>query len=239
MPTDSPHDLLVNPDPRVLTVWSDIGCPWATLALHTVHAAARARGVELLVDHRIFPLELFNRQPTPKLILDAEVVQIAAALPELGWRQWRAPEATYPVTILPAMEAVQAAKDEAVGGLVASDELDTALRRAFYAEGRCISIPSVILDIAEECKHVDAGSLADAVRRGAGRAEVYAHWEVAKGPEVQGSPHLYTADGWAAHNPGASYRWTASPADGGLPHLRGYDPSWADALLDRLDHPAR
>src|SRR2546421_5874458 len=157
-------------DPAVVTVWSDIGCPWATLALHTLRARARERGQRLFVDHRAFPLELFNRRPTPKAILDAEVAVIGSHRPELGWAPWVAAEATYPVTTLPAMEAVQAAKDLAVGGLTGSDELDAALRRAFYTEGRCISLHPVILDVAEGCPPVDADALAAALAEGAGRA---------------------------------------------------------------------
>ncbi len=49
-----------------MTVWSDLGCPWATLALHTLRASAAERGQELVIDHRAFPLELFNREPTAK-----------------------------------------------------------------------------------------------------------------------------------------------------------------------------
>lgn len=106
----------MQPGPPTITVWSDIGCPWATLALHTLHAAAAQRGAELLIDHRAFPLELFNREPTPKPIIDVELVAIAGLRPELDWRPWPGPDSTYPVTMLPALEAVQAAKNPAVGG---------------------------------------------------------------------------------------------------------------------------
>ncbi|SFL36566.1 DsbA family oxidoreductase [Geodermatophilus ruber] len=228
---------LRNPAPGVVTVWSDIGCPWASLALHTLHRRAAERDDPLLVDHRAFPLELFNRRGTPKLIIDVEVVAIAAHCPDLGWRPWTQPDSTYPVTMLPAMEAVQAAKDPAVGGLRASDELDAALRRAFYAEGRCISVHSVILDVAEQCAHVDAAALAGALARGAGRREVYAQWEVAQRPDVQGSPHLFAAGGFATHNPGATYHWTAAPPDG-FPRLEEYRTEWAEELLDLLSRGA-
>ncbi|HEX5567839.1 MAG TPA: dithiol-disulfide isomerase, partial [Streptomyces sp.] len=213
--------------------WSDIGCPWATLALHTLHTAARERGRRLLVDHRAFPLELVPRQPTPKPIVDAETVVIAARRPELGWRLWSGPESQYPVTTLPALEAVQAAKDPAVGGLPASDELDTALRRAFYADNRCISVHAVILDVASQCEHVRVAALAEALARGSGRAEVYAQWRQARGSHVQGSPHLFAPGGWEAHNPGAVFHWTGDPNRGGLPFLESYSTSWAEELLDR------
>jgi predicted DsbA family dithiol-disulfide isomerase len=219
---------------ETITLWSDLSCPWATLAMHTLHAAAARRNIKPLIDHRAFPLELFNRMPTPKYIVDAEIVTIAGHLPELGWRRWSAPDSTYPVTILPAMEAVQAAKGEAVGGLAASDELDSALRKAFFVDGRCISLHSVILEVAEECPSVNTSALAAALAAGAGRAELYQQYETAQGPQVQGSPHLFGPNGFAAHNPGVTYHWTSPPPAGGFPRLDAYDPTWAEDLLDSL-----
>ncbi|HCA88132.1 MAG TPA: dithiol-disulfide isomerase [Streptomyces sp.] len=218
----------------VVTVWSDVGCPWASLALHTLHAAADERGQEVRIDHRAFPLELFNRRPTLKHIVEPEVIVIAARRPELGWRIWSPPESDYPSSTLLAMEAVQAAKTPVVGGLRASDELDSALRHAFFADSRCISIVTEILDIATACEYVDANALAEALERGVGRAEVYEHWRTAAGAGVQGSPQLFAADGYAAHNPGADFEWTADQNAGGLPRLDAYDSSWTQDLLDRL-----
>ncbi|MEU6525251.1 DsbA family protein [Streptomyces sp. NPDC046924] len=218
----------------VLTVWSDIGCPWGTLALCTLRAEARRTGTELLVDHRAFPLELFNRQPTPKRIVDAETVVIAAARPELGWRLWSAPDSSYPSTLLPALEAVQAAKDPAVGGLIGSDELDAALRHAFYVDSRCIAVHAEILTVAEECPHIDTAALEEALASGAGRRAVYDQWRTARGGGIQGSPHLFAPDGWEAHNPGVEFRWTADPTDGGLPQVLRWHPRWAADLLSRL-----
>ncbi|MBT2369085.1 DsbA family protein [Streptomyces sp. ISL-10] len=232
-------DSLLSSEPRTVTVWSDIGCPWATLALHTLHAAANQRGAELVVDHRAFPLELFNSQSTPKPIIDAEVVAIGAKVPALGWRLWSAPEHAYPVTTLPAMEAVQAAKAPEVGGLRASDQLDAALRHAFYAESRCVSITSEILAVAEACPLVDGKALAEALERGEGRATVHRHFAVAQGPRVQGSPHLFTAAGVDVHNPGADFRWTANPQKGGFPDFRAYSADWADEVLDSVAGPQK
>ncbi|WP_312872275.1 DsbA family oxidoreductase [Amycolatopsis dendrobii] len=227
-------EVLMRADPGVVTVWSDIGCPWATLALTTLRTAARNRGHEPLIDHRAFPLELFNWQPTPKLILDAEIVAIAGRRPELGWRLWTGAEHQYPVTTLPAMEAVQAAKHPDIGGLAASDQFDEALRHAFYVDGRCVSLHPVILDVAAQCDRVDESALAEALARGDGRAEIYQDWEIARGPRVQGSPHLFASGGYDRHNPGATYHWTAPPGKG-FPLLEDYSTEWANTLLDQLD----
>ena len=243
---DDHRDELANPDPATVTVWSDLSCPWATLALHTLHLAATERGADLLIDHRTFPLELFNRSPTPKELVDAEVTVIAGRFPGLGWQLWHGPLHAYPATLLPAMEAVQAAKDPAVGGLRASDELDQALRHAFFVDSQCISIHPVILDIAERCATVDNRELARLLAHGQGRAEVYRQWRTGQGPGVQGSPHIFAAAGaFTVHNPGATYRWTARPPLGfplqqhGLPVFENYDPTWSEALLDDLGLASR
>ncbi len=224
---------LVNGDNSVVTVWSDIGCPWATLALHTLTRAADRRGVDLIIDHRSFPLELFNHRPTPKPITDAEVVAIAGYVRDLDWRQWSEPAWSFAVTTLPAMEAVQACKDEEVGGLRASTELDRALRHAFYVDHLCISILPIILDVARSCPHVNYSALEAALRMGRGRTEIFDQWAVAQRPEIICSPHLLTATGLVLSNPGAKYQWSGA-AESGFPRLNSYDAAWADEVLDSL-----
>lgn len=206
--------------PGVITVWSDISCPWATMALHTLRSRAAELGVRLDVDHRVFPLELINAEPTPHPAHDAEVAQITAVRADLGWAAWSGPPWAYPVTTLPALQAVQAAK---VQGLRAADALDGALRRAFYVEHRMISLLPVIEEIAQECPAVDAERLGDALRSGAGQAAVNTDLQVATGGTIQGSPHFWTADGAYAANPGVD-----DVAD-----FRHYDASWADDLIAR------
>src|SRR5699024_8708237 len=155
---DMPEQNMV---PGVITVWSDISCPWATMALHTLRGRAAELDVTLEVDHRVFPLELINAEPSPQPAHDAEVAQIAAVRADLGWAAWSGPSWAYPVTTLPALQAVQAAK---IQGLRAADALDAALRRAFYVEHRMISLVPVIEEIAQECPAVDAERLGDALR---------------------------------------------------------------------------
>lgn len=246
-----------NSNPHVLTVWSDIGCPWATLALHTLRSRAAERNERPLIDHRAFPLELFNTMPTPKFILDPELVAIAGLRPEVGWVPWQAHDATYPVTTLPALEAVQAAKQQEHDGLQASDALDAALRHALYVDSRCISLHGVILDVARQCPEVDVEHLSAALEHGKARAAVFAQWRTAGGdhlrhdtesdselptgsdgeerrgkrePAIKGSPHLFTVHGFAEQNPGATFHWTTPPPQG-FPRLDAYDTTWADAVL--------
>lgn len=211
-----------------LTVWSDVGCPWATLALHTLHDAAVRAGTTLDVTHRCFPLELFNEVPTPKGLLDVEMAGITGLRTELGWRPWSAADATYPVTLLPAMAAIRATA--ASQGNAAADQLDTALRAGLFVESRCISMHHVIRDVGAACPLVDADTLAADLASGAGITAVYADWQAAKDLHVQGSPQL-EVDGLVLVNPGVGQMtWTQGPGQGFL-RLESYDPGWAAALV--------
>src|SRR4051794_3624603 len=108
-----------------IVVWSEIACPWATLAMHRLRAKRAELGLQghVVLDHRAFPLELVNGRCTPKRILSAEVPVVGALAPEFGWQMWQAPNSEWPVTTVPALEAVQAAKEQSVD---ASEALDFA-----------------------------------------------------------------------------------------------------------------
>lgn len=209
---------LNNPQAGVITVWSDISCPWATLALHTLHHVAAERGARLTIDHRVFPLELLNRRPGSRPEHDEEVATITAVRTDLDWSRWEVDDWTFPATTLPALAAVQAAKQQ---GFEAADALDTALRRAFFVDQRCISLIPVIEDIARDCAQVDADALLEALHSGAGQATVFADFEAAGTGQIQGSPHVWTSDGPFAANPGVE----------DVEHFTDYDFTWVDRLL--------
>lgn len=218
--------------PGSLVVYSDIGCPWAHVAVWRLWDARRRLGLEERVrfDHRVFPLELFNSEPTPRNELEPEMPICASLAPRAGWQPWSGPDWAYPVTMLPAMEAVQAAKAQ---GLAASEALDRGLRRAFWGESRCISLRHVILEVASETDGLDLAPLADALDAGRARAEIFAQWEVAKTDAVQGSPHLFAPDGTNAQSPGLEMDW-AQGADGiWLPTILRDDASAYEDLVRR------
>ena len=144
--------------PGTIVVYSDIGCPWAHVAVARLHAARERLGLDDAVrfDHRAFALELANERPTPWPTLQAETPVTGALEPDAGWQMWDAPPWTWPVSTLPALEAVQAAKQQS---LRASEALDRALRRALFAQSRCVTMHHVILDVARHCADVDARAL--------------------------------------------------------------------------------
>ena len=213
-----------------IILWSDIGCPWAHVAVARLHRYRESLGVSFGVDHRAFPLELVNERPTPKRILDAEVPAAHAIEPDAGWQVWQGRESEWPVTTLIALEAVQAVKQEQ--GLAASETLDRALRRALFAESRCISLLPVVLDVAAACGVVDADRLEHDLHAGVGRAAVIGQWQEATSEKssVKGSPHLFLPDGRDAHNPGIRMHWEGDEGRG-FPIIDSDDPDVYENLL--------
>lgn len=222
---------MISAAPGTIQVWSDIGCPWAHAAVWRLWDARRRLGLEERVrfDHRVFPLELFNSQPTPRNELEPEIPACSSLAPRAGWQPWSAPDWAWPVTMLPAMEAVQAAKDQ---GLPASEALDRGLRRAFWAESRCVSLRHVILEVASETDGLDLDRLASALDAGTARRALFEQWEVAKTDAVAGSPHLFLPDGTNAENPGVETSWAEE--DGvWIPTIVRDDPSVYDEFVRR------
>jgi predicted DsbA family dithiol-disulfide isomerase len=218
--------------PGTIAVWADLGCPWSHAVVWRLWDARLRLGLEerVRLDHHAFPLELFNSEPTPKRRTDAEWQVARALAPSAGWQAWSAPAHTWPVTMLPPMEAVAAAKEQS---LAASEELDRALRRAFWAESRCISLRHVILEVAGECDAVDVAALADALDEGRARRSVLDDWATARGDEVRGSAHVFAPDGTNGQNPGITIGWEPEPGGEGRYGIEADDPSAIDELVRR------
>lgn len=212
-------------EPGTIQIWSDIGCPWAHVAVARLLRYRRQMGLEasVRIDHRPFPLELFNDRPTPFRTLAAEIPVLHSLEPEAGWQVWDAPPWQWPVTTLPALEAVQAAKYQS---LEASELLDVALRRALFAESRCVSMRSVILDVASKCDGVDEEAIAAALDAGTARRTVIAAWRQAADLGIEGSPHAIAPGGRGMHNPGVAMHLA-----GGFPVIESDDPSVYRLLL--------
>lgn len=220
---------MITADEGTIVIFGDIACPWAHLAVYRLLAARERLGLEdrVLLDHRAFPLELINRRPTPKPALDAEVAVLGAHEPEAAWQVWQGADYKYPVTTLPALEAVEAAKEQ---GLRASEQLDRALRLAFFAESKTISMRHVIEEVASGCSELDTGKLLEALDEGRARAAVMEQAQVAGSDEVQGSPHLFLPDGSSVHNPGIEMHWEGEHGKG-FPVIDADEPEVYEQLL--------
>ncbi len=134
--------------------------------------------------------------------------------------------------MLPALEAVQAAKWQ---GIAAAECLDRALRRAFWAEGLCISMRHVLLDVARSCD-LDVDVLAGDLDTGRARAAVMEQFRVARDHGVVCSPHVFLHDGSSWANPGVRVKWTPGGFGVGFPVVAADEP---DTYADLLDRAAR
>ncbi|MFG2714807.1 DsbA family protein [Streptomyces goshikiensis] len=219
----------LTPPPGVVTVFADIWCSFAHIAVHRLHATRKRLGLEDQVkfDLRSFPLELLNDAPSPRPGTDSEVGRMASLEPAAGWQLWQAKDWLYPSTMLPALEAVQAVKAQS---LAASEQLDLGLRKAFWAESRSVSHRKVILDVAAETGAVDVAALAEALDDGRARATLSAQAAVARTDAVSCSPHLFLPDGSDVANPGIEVRWEGAYGIG-FPVIESDDPKIYEELL--------
>ncbi len=221
---------MIDVAPGTIAVYTDLGCPWSHLAVHRLLSTRAAMGLdaEVTLDHRPFLLEDVNAEPTPRRILDAEIPVLGGLDPGAGWQMWQAEEWAWPVTMLLPMEAVQAAKAQS---LKASEQLDRALRVAFFGRSRCVSLHSVVLEVAAGCSEVDVDALAEALDDGRARRPLLdQHRGAEASDEVNGSPHLFLPDGTNAHNPGIEMHWEGEHGRG-FPVVTKDDPSIYGDLL--------
>ena len=214
-------------------LFSDIACPWSHAAVHRWRAERARRGLddEVFLRLRAFPLELFNRRPTPAHVLHAEIPVAGSLAPDAGWEIWRKGPFDYPVSSLLALEAVHAASDQSPR---AAEELDAALRRAFFGDSRNISLHHEIVDIARECPDVDEIDLEEALETGRARRRVFDDFRAAQSDEVAGSPHFFLEGGGAWHNPGIEMHWEGKEAKG-FPVIDKDDPGIFAEMFDRYE----
>jgi predicted DsbA family dithiol-disulfide isomerase len=211
-----------------VVVYTDVVCAWSTVALHRFYQARSRLGLDdrVRVEHRLFLLEDVNRFAIPERMLDTEIPVVGQLAPELGMSPWQGEPSAWPVTSLPANEAVHAAAAQSPR---AAEQLDMALRLAFFRDSRCISMLHEIVDVARGCDLVDVDAIAAALDDGRARGPMMADYR-ARRDEVQGSPQFFLADGSSAHNPGIEMH---ADEDGGYPVVDSDDPAVYDDLVRR------
>jgi predicted DsbA family dithiol-disulfide isomerase len=179
----------------VLTVFSDLHCPWAYVFSIRLRRH-RAEVGRPPVAWRCWPLELVNERGTSWETLSQEVPVLTQLEPD----HFAPPRRdTWPSTFLPAMEALKVAGE--LGGPDAADRFDEVARRAFFLERRDLSIRPTLAEIATEAG-LDRASFLDAFDGGGHRRAVVADWDEGRRRGVQGSPHVFLPDGTGSFNPG-------------------------------------
>lgn len=176
----------------VIQMFADLTCPFA----YVVHSTWRAIRSEfegrVEFAHQSLALEYVNSAPTPKEAIESELPFLFANEPDIARQTWSAPVSSWPVTVWPAFEAVKCAELQSQS---LADELAWAIRVAFFAESRCISMRHELLKLAAECG-VDLPRFQADWDKGSAKnlviAEARRGWEELK---VPGSPTWILPDG--------------------------------------------
>ncbi len=128
-----------------LLIYDSIDCPYAYLANYWLRQVWPAFEGRLRVEWRALSLEYVNRRPVTKPLIDVERLAFAQVEPALPMHPWPRAEWEWPVTVWPAFEALACAQAQGAGWA-----MSWALRYAFYAAGRSLSLRHELLAIAEE-----------------------------------------------------------------------------------------
>ncbi len=134
-------------EPVRIALYSDIHCPYAYITVFRLRKLRDEFRGSVIIEHKSLSLEYVNKQPTPKQLLDNELPVLVLAELDIPYEPWHRPLSEWPVTMWPAFEAVKCAERQ---GMDLAGELDWAIRRAFFAESRCISMRYVLFELAEQ-----------------------------------------------------------------------------------------
>ena len=104
------------------------------------------------------------------------------------------------------------------------------LRRAFWAESRCIGHYNVILEIANEVPGLDVAALTRDLTVESQRCAVFDDLAHVTAGAVVTSPHIFLPDGTSHTNPGISVHWQGDWARG-FPVIDDDDPTVYDTIV--------
>lgn len=182
-----------------IAMYADLACPYAYVTAYRLRKLREEYRETVVIEHKSLALEYVNREPTPKPLLESELPLLVREEPGIPYQSWRRPESEWPVTMWPAFEAVKCAERQS---LALADDLDWAIRVAFFAESRCISLRHVLLELAQQVG-LDERRFADDFDRGVTKYQVLQ--EAQEGWErlhVDGSPTLVLPSGKQISNVG-------------------------------------
>ena len=210
----------------VVQVFSDIHCPWATVAVHRLRATRGAAGLDVVFDQRAWPLELVNESGTPRGIVTQETAVLANHEPVLFSRF---SGDSWPSTFLPAFELVAAARR--AHGLRTAEDVDYHLRLAFFRDSVDVSIRAglarALAAAADAGAELDPDKVLAIWDAEPVRGDVLDDYRRSQDLPVQGSPQLFWPDGSTTHNPGMTdHEWVR-----GIPRVHSADPEAPARLL--------
>ena len=202
----------------MITIWSDMHCPWAYVALLRLHRMRDHLGADQL----IFDLRSYQRQPVGET--DAETVKReVVALAQLEPTAFSALRSeAWPTNNMAAHEAQKWGFSQ---GQEIGESFDIALRRAVFLHGHNLGVRNELLAVAE-LEGLNTDQLAAALDDGRFRKAVVADFEEAIAQEIPGSPQVVLPDGTSHHNPGISHR-----TERGIPIIVSDHPSVYEELV--------
>lgn len=220
----------------VLELWSDLHCPYAFLAAHRLRQVL-PQFPDVEVRLRALPIEVEDEKPTPKDVLDAESPLLFLEEPDIPYRPWNAPASEWPVTFLPAFEAVKCAQRQ--GGAAAALDMDWRVREAFWARSQCVSMRHVLqrlamdagLDVLQFGADLDTGRFRRAVME-----DARIGW---KEMDLQLSPTFVLPSGERVENPGAPKVLLDKDMGMKLVGVQRAGPQGRDAVRDVLRRAMR
>jgi predicted DsbA family dithiol-disulfide isomerase len=128
-------------------IYASIECPYAYLATFRLRQLRSEWQGRLRLVWKALSLEYINRGSYAKPLYEAEHGLFRQLEPALPWRLWDGPDWSWPTTFWPAFEALACAQAQ---GDQPAFEMSWALRHAYFAECRDISMRHVLHDIARD-----------------------------------------------------------------------------------------
>jgi predicted DsbA family dithiol-disulfide isomerase len=130
-----------------IEIYSSIECPYAYLTTYRLRQIWPEYAGRVRIVWRALSLEYINQRSHPKPLFEAEQQLFHKIEPDLPWKSWSRPEWDWPVTFLPAFEALACAQAQ---GDISAFAMSWALRHAFFAENKNLSLRHELLEIAEQ-----------------------------------------------------------------------------------------
>ncbi len=130
-----------------IAMYADLACPYAYVSAYRLRKLRDEYRGTIVIEHKSLALEYINREPTPKPVLELELPVLVQEEPDIPYQPWQRPESEWPVTMWPAFEAVKCAGRQSPA---LADDLDWAIRVAFFAQNRCISMRHVLFELARQ-----------------------------------------------------------------------------------------
>lgn len=176
-----------------ISVWSDYVCPFCYLEVPVLDQIRRELGEEVAIDWRAFEL---RPDPVPTLDPNAEYLHRVWNQSVYPMAKERGLSLTLPPVQPRSRKAHEAAEFSREAGLL--DEMNRALFRAFFEDGRDLADLGVLLDVGESVG-LERGDLREALEKDRYTQKVIEDEHLAQQIGVTGVPALVIGGGQHAY----------------------------------------